>query len=131
MVWRWKVYDRDPYIRVHFLQAMEEACLDITVEACQGWIRHVRGFFPRCLARANIDVMLMRISGLTQTRDGMLRQNKCDFFLYVQTVFFSLVYIGKYMEIILLYSTFFMYQLHICTEHLLFHSISVYFTTVH
>ncbi|KAJ8365154.1 hypothetical protein SKAU_G00139850, partial [Synaphobranchus kaupii] len=30
--WRWKVYDRGPYIRAHLLQAMEEACLDITVD---------------------------------------------------------------------------------------------------
>ncbi|XP_039902261.1 uncharacterized protein LOC120742857 [Simochromis diagramma] len=34
--------------------AMEEACLDISVDACQGWIRHARGFYPRCLAGANI-----------------------------------------------------------------------------
>ncbi|KAL0166232.1 hypothetical protein M9458_038076, partial [Cirrhinus mrigala] len=34
--------------------AMEEACTDISVDACQGWIRHARGFYPRCLARANI-----------------------------------------------------------------------------
>ncbi|XP_063324685.1 uncharacterized protein LOC134634684 [Pelmatolapia mariae] len=52
--WRWKVYDREPYVRVHLLQAMEEACLDISVDACQGWIRHARGFYPRCLAGANI-----------------------------------------------------------------------------
>uniref|UniRef100_A0A672NUQ4 Uncharacterized protein n=1 Tax=Sinocyclocheilus grahami TaxID=75366 RepID=A0A672NUQ4_SINGR len=52
--WQWKVYDREPYIRAHLLQAMEEACLDISVDACQGWIRHTRGFYPRCLARANI-----------------------------------------------------------------------------
>lgn len=52
--WRWKVYDREPYMRVHLLQAMEEACLDVSVDACQGWIRHARGFYPRCLARANI-----------------------------------------------------------------------------
>ncbi|XP_019203725.1 uncharacterized protein LOC109195670 [Oreochromis niloticus] len=51
---RWKVYDREPYVRVHLLQAMEEACLDISVDACQGWIRHARGFYPRCLAGANI-----------------------------------------------------------------------------
>ncbi len=44
--WRWKVYDRDPYMRVNLLQAMEEACFDITVESCQGWIRHTRGFPP-------------------------------------------------------------------------------------
>lgn len=36
------VYDRDHYICV-LLQAVEEACLDIAVEACQGWIRHARG----------------------------------------------------------------------------------------
>nr|XP_024654061.1 uncharacterized protein LOC106675295 [Maylandia zebra] len=34
--------------------AMEEACLDISVDACQGWIRHATGFYPRCLAGANI-----------------------------------------------------------------------------
>ncbi|KAI7790308.1 hypothetical protein IRJ41_012888 [Triplophysa rosa] len=52
--WRWKVYDREPYIRAHLLQAMEEACLDISIDACQGWIRHAREFYSRCLARANI-----------------------------------------------------------------------------
>ncbi len=26
----------------------------ILVDACQGWIRHARGFSPRCLSRANI-----------------------------------------------------------------------------
>ncbi len=26
----------------------------ILVDACQGWIRHARGFYPCCLARANI-----------------------------------------------------------------------------
>ncbi len=26
----------------------------ILVDACQGWIRHARGFYPRCLARDNI-----------------------------------------------------------------------------
>jgi len=32
---------------------MEEACLDISVDVCQGWIRHARGFSPRCLDRAS------------------------------------------------------------------------------
>ncbi len=26
----------------------------ILADACQGWIRHARGFDPRCLARASI-----------------------------------------------------------------------------
>nr|XP_024660254.1 uncharacterized protein LOC112435651 [Maylandia zebra] len=39
---------------LHRHGAMEEACLDISVDACQGWIRHARGFYPRCLAGANI-----------------------------------------------------------------------------
>lgn len=52
--WRWKVYDRQPYTRENLLEAMEQACDDITVESCQGWVRHTRGFFPRCLARENI-----------------------------------------------------------------------------
>ncbi|XP_035984918.1 uncharacterized protein LOC118558489 isoform X1 [Fundulus heteroclitus] len=52
--WRWKVYDRRPYTRENLLRAMELACVDIPVENFQGWIRHSRAFFPRCLARDNI-----------------------------------------------------------------------------
>ncbi|KAJ4938043.1 hypothetical protein JOQ06_002669 [Pogonophryne albipinna] len=50
----WKVYDRRPYERMPLLQAMEEACDDVNVNAIQGWKRHSRRFFPRCLARENI-----------------------------------------------------------------------------
>ncbi|CAI5649472.1 unnamed protein product [Oreochromis niloticus] len=52
--WRWKVYDRQPYTRENLLRAMELACVDIPAEAFQGWIRHSRAFFQRCLARYNI-----------------------------------------------------------------------------
>ncbi|XP_049331040.1 uncharacterized protein LOC125799111 [Astyanax mexicanus] len=52
--WRWKVFERRPHERVALLQAMEEACDDIHTADCQGWIRHARRFFPRCLARENI-----------------------------------------------------------------------------
>ena len=48
------MYDHQPYNRVNHLEAMEEACGDIGVEACQAWIRHARGFFPRCLAREDV-----------------------------------------------------------------------------
>ncbi|XP_049340786.1 uncharacterized protein LOC125804931 [Astyanax mexicanus] len=52
--WRWKVYDRQPYTRENLLQAMELACNDIGVDACQAWIRHTRSYYPRCLARENV-----------------------------------------------------------------------------
>ncbi len=52
--WRWKVYDRHPYVNMTLLQAIEEACGDIDAASIQGWIRHSRRFFPRCLARENI-----------------------------------------------------------------------------
>ncbi|XP_041947824.1 uncharacterized protein LOC121708924 [Alosa sapidissima] len=52
--WRWRVYDRRPYARIPLLQAMEEACGDIDAVSIQGWMRHARRFFPRCLARENI-----------------------------------------------------------------------------
>ncbi len=35
-------------------RARRRAVSDILVDVCQGWIRHARGFYPRCLARANI-----------------------------------------------------------------------------
>ncbi|XP_045550324.1 uncharacterized protein [Salmo salar] len=44
--WRWKVYDRQPFVRMPLAQAMEEACDEIDVGAIQGWIRHSRHFFP-------------------------------------------------------------------------------------
>lgn len=34
----------------HRDDGMEEACLTFQFDACQGWIRHARGFYPRCLA---------------------------------------------------------------------------------
>ncbi|XP_039666173.1 uncharacterized protein LOC120564968 [Perca fluviatilis] len=52
--WRWKVYDRNPYVQEHLIQSMDAACDNIGVEAIQGWIRHAKGFFPRCLARDRI-----------------------------------------------------------------------------
>ncbi|KAL3996900.1 E74-like factor 3 [Sarotherodon galilaeus] len=52
--WRWKVYDHHPHEHVSLLQAMCEACGDITAEQCQAWIRHARRFFPRCLNNEDI-----------------------------------------------------------------------------
>ncbi|KAM4592404.1 uncharacterized protein PAE49_011102 [Odontesthes bonariensis] len=52
--WRWKVYDRQPHTQITLLAAMDAACEDITADACRGWIRHSRRFFPRCIARDNI-----------------------------------------------------------------------------
>ncbi len=36
------------------MDAMDAACQDILAEHCQGWIRHTKRFFPRCLAREDI-----------------------------------------------------------------------------
>ena len=52
--WRWKVYDLRLQAEVPLIQAMEEACDQMEVAAMQGWIRHSRRFFPRCLANDNI-----------------------------------------------------------------------------
>ncbi len=48
--WRWKVYDLWPYVQIALIQAMEEACDQIEAASIQGWIRHSKIFFPRCLA---------------------------------------------------------------------------------
>ncbi|XP_007232845.3 uncharacterized protein LOC125799434 [Astyanax mexicanus] len=53
--WRWKVYNHRPYEQMPLLNAMTAAAQDIDAEACQGWIRHARRFFPRCIARENIE----------------------------------------------------------------------------
>ena len=52
--WRWKVNEGNPQGQVPLLQAVEEACGDVSVEACQGFMRHSRPFFQRCLDRENI-----------------------------------------------------------------------------
>ncbi|RXN33978.1 hypothetical protein ROHU_015236 [Labeo rohita] len=52
--WRWKVYDHRPYEQMPLLEAMNAGCLAIGAENCQGWIRHARRYFPRCIARENI-----------------------------------------------------------------------------
>ncbi|KAI2649093.1 Insertion element IS630 uncharacterized 39 kDa protein [Labeo rohita] len=52
--WWWKVYDLRLQAEVPLIQAMEEACDQTEVAAIQGWIRHSRRFFPRCLANDNI-----------------------------------------------------------------------------
>ena len=44
-MWRWNVYDLNPYTRVNIVQAMELACGDMGVKCFQGWIKHTRGFF--------------------------------------------------------------------------------------
>lgn len=52
--WRWKVYDLQPQAQVPLIQAMEDACDQVDAAAVQGWIRHSRRFFPRCLANEDI-----------------------------------------------------------------------------
>lgn len=52
--WRWKVFDHHPHDQMSLLEAMRAGCEDTSPEDCQGWIRHSRRFFPRCMARENI-----------------------------------------------------------------------------
>ncbi|KAL3969266.1 beta-galactoside alpha-2,3-sialyltransferase (sialyltransferase 4A) [Sarotherodon galilaeus] len=52
--WRWKVYDHHPHDQMSLLDAMNAGCLEISAEDCQGWIRHPRRFFPRCIALDDI-----------------------------------------------------------------------------
>ncbi len=59
--WRWKVYDHQPHDQMSLLEAMDAGCRDITVDDCQGWIRHTRRFYPWITS----DVMLMKTCGLT------------------------------------------------------------------
>ena len=48
------MYDLRLQAQVPLIQAMEEACDQIDAVAVQGWIRHSRRFFPRCLANEDI-----------------------------------------------------------------------------
>ncbi|KAI7799111.1 hypothetical protein IRJ41_018416, partial [Triplophysa rosa] len=52
--WRWKVYDHHPHDQMTLLEEMNAGCGDISPEDCQGWIRHSRRYFPRCIAREDI-----------------------------------------------------------------------------
>nr|XP_024654404.1 uncharacterized protein LOC112430389 [Maylandia zebra] len=52
--WRWKVYDHQPHDQMSLLEAMDAGSRDITVDDCQGWIRHTRRFYPRCIDLDNI-----------------------------------------------------------------------------
>ena len=65
--WRWKVYDHQPHDQMSLLEAMDAGCRDITVHDCQGWIRHTKRFYPRCITLDNIrcDVTVMKTCGLT------------------------------------------------------------------
>ncbi len=58
LAWRWMVYDLQPYVRISLIQAMEEACDLLDSGSVQGWIRHLRIFFPHGLARENVDEVL-------------------------------------------------------------------------
>ncbi|KAL7887553.1 hypothetical protein AOLI_G00052740 [Acnodon oligacanthus] len=46
-------HQRNGYVVV-WDNAKEEACDEIDVGAIQGWIRHSKPFFPRCLEREDI-----------------------------------------------------------------------------
>lgn len=41
------MYDRNQQTHIDHLQAMEDACGDIAVDAFHGWIHHASRYFPR------------------------------------------------------------------------------------
>nr|XP_024662096.1 uncharacterized protein LOC112436599 [Maylandia zebra] len=61
--WRWKVYDHQPHDQMSLLEAMDAGSRDITVDDCQGWIRHTRRFYP--------DARLKQIKGTRRPFGGM------------------------------------------------------------
>ncbi|XP_060758415.1 uncharacterized protein LOC132869078 [Neoarius graeffei] len=52
--WRWNVYDHRPHDQMTLLDGMDAGCRDITAEDCQGWIRHSKRFYPRCIGLEDI-----------------------------------------------------------------------------
>ena len=52
--WRWKVLDHRPHHQMSLLDAMDAANQDTTAEHCEGWMRHAKILFPRCLYREYI-----------------------------------------------------------------------------
>lgn len=51
---RWKVYDYQAQDQMSLLDAVNDACEDITCDQCRGWLRHARRFFPWGITRENI-----------------------------------------------------------------------------
>lgn len=84
--WWWKVYDRQPYTRGNLLQAMELACGDIGMEACQAWKGMPGVFSPIAWPEKMCPVMLMKSCDLTQYGDMMLWLTHSFVYLYF-TVF--------------------------------------------
>lgn len=48
------VYGHHPHDQMSLLDAMNAGFQDISAEDCQGWIRHAKRFFPRCMALDDI-----------------------------------------------------------------------------
>ncbi len=53
-MWRRKVYDHSSHGQLSLLDVMNAGCGDTSSEACQGWIRYSKRFFPTCIAREDI-----------------------------------------------------------------------------
>ena len=81
--WRWKVYDHQPHT-VTLLAAMGAGCNDTTADACRGWIRHSKRFFPctREDIRCDVDENLWP----NRQEQGVGRL-QCNFYSAACTVF--------------------------------------------
>nr|XP_014262847.2 uncharacterized protein LOC106674584 [Maylandia zebra] len=74
--WRWKVYDHQPHDQMSLLEAMDAGSRDITVDDCQGWIRHTRRFYPRCIDLADIRCDTNELEKKEQGKDGGERKKR-------------------------------------------------------
>lgn len=74
-----------PYDRLPLIQAMEQACDLIQAASVQGWIRHTRRFFQRCLANEDIacDVDEILWPDPARWRDSVLLLLLLQFFFRV------------------------------------------------
>ncbi len=52
--WRWRVHNSPPLKQATLLQAIDDACNDITGDQCLACVCRARRFYPRCLANENI-----------------------------------------------------------------------------
>ncbi len=73
------------------MEAMNAGCLAIGAEDCQGWIRHARRYFPRCIARENIQCDVdENLWHNRQERMGLNVKDKIYIYIYIYMYIFFL-----------------------------------------
>ncbi len=98
----------------HFSKAMEDTCGNIEVASVQGWIRHARRYFPRCLARENVSCDVDEVLWPDPARRSRLALVTATTHLSTPTInswtaprdpTHTIVFFTVYMFMVLLYTT--------------------------